>query len=76
MTDFDVNIKRLLKESESGDVKTEIWAEIINKETCSTTNERIWWEEDDGTIHDETPNLPIELRNKIDNAWLEKKGKW
>jgi hypothetical protein len=43
MPEYDINIKRLLKESETGNIKTEIWAEITNRNTCETINRRIWW---------------------------------
>ena len=50
MSEYDVNIKRLLKESERGNIKTEIWAEITNRDTCKTMNRWIWWEDDDGVF--------------------------
>ena len=76
ISEYDVNIKRLLKESKRGDIKTEIWAEITNRDTCETMNRQIWWEDDDGVFHDETPDLPIELRGDVDNAWIEKSRRW
>ena len=57
-------------------MKTEIWTEITDKETCKTITKRIWWQDDDGIYHDETPSLPIELRQDVDNAWIEKSRKW
>ena len=76
MSEYDINIKRLLKEGEKGNIKTEIWAEITNRSTCETINRRIWWEDDDGVFHDGAPNLPMELRGDVDNAWIEKSRKW
>ncbi len=76
MPDYNINIKRLLKESENGTNKTELWAEITDNKTCKTINRRIWWEEDNGIFHDETPTLPIKLRDAVDNAWIEKRRKW
>ena len=76
MPDYNVNIKRLIKESSKGSNKTEIWAEITDNKTCKTINRRIWWEEENGTFHDETPTLPIEFRKAVDNAWIEKSRKW
>ena len=61
MSEYDVNIKRLLKEGKKGDIKTEIWAEITNKKTYVTMNTRIWWEDEDGVFHDETSELPVEF---------------
>ena len=76
MSEYNINIKKLLKEGEKGNIKTEIWAEITNRITCETMNRRIWWEDDDGVFHDETPDLPIELQSDVDNAWIEKSRRW
>jgi len=76
MFEYDINIKRLLKGDGKDNIKTEIWAEITNRSTCETMNRRIWWEDDDGIFHDETPYLPIEFRDAVDNAWIEKSRKW
>jgi hypothetical protein len=76
MSEYDINIKRLLKEGKKGNVKTEIWAEITNRNTCETMNRRIWWEDDDGVFHDAVPDLPMELRGDVDNAWIEKSRRW
>ena len=76
MPDYNIKITKLLKERENGTMKTEIWTEITDKQTCKTISKRIWWEDDDGIYHDETPSLPIELREDVDNAWIEKSRKW
>ena len=76
MSEYDVNIKRLLKEGKKGDIKTEIWAEITNKKTYVTMNKRIWWEGEDGVFHDGTSELPVEFRDAVDNAWIKKSRKW
>jgi hypothetical protein len=76
MSDYDINIKRLLKKSEKGNIKTEIWAEITNLDTSKTMMKRIWWKDDDGVFHDGTPGLPIHLRDAVDNAWIEKSRRW
>ena len=76
MSNYNVNIKRLLRESNKGEIKTEIWAEITNKETHEIMKKLIWWEDDDGVFHDETPDLPVELREIVDNAWIEKSRRW
>jgi len=76
LSEYDINIKKLLKEGEKGNIKTEIWAEITNRSNYETINRRIWWEDDDGVFHDGTPDLPIELRGDVDNAWIEKSRKW
>jgi len=76
LSEYDINIKRLLKEGETGNIKTEIWAEITNRSTCETINRRVWWEDGDGVFHDGVPDLPVELRGDVDNAWIEKSRKW
>ena len=76
MLNYNVDIKRILKHSLGGDITTEIWAEITDKKTFSVMKKRIWWKGNDGVQHDETPGLPPEVRNAVDNAWLEKKRKW
>ena len=76
MSEYDVNIKRLLKEGKKGDIKTEIWAEITNKKTYVTMKKPIWWEDEDDVFHDGTPDLPIELRGDLDNTWIEKSRQW
>ena len=76
MPDYNIEITRMIKEGDRGNLKTEIWAEIKNKETNTTMNKLIWWEDEDGAYHDGTPGLPTELREKVDNAWIEKSRKW
>ena len=76
MPSYKVDIKKLFKKSDRGNKREEIWAEIINLEKDTTMNRRIWWEDENGVLHDETPNLPIDVREAVDNAWLEKKRKW
>ena len=76
MPDYDIEITKLLKKRKNGTMKTEIWTEITDRETCKTITKRIWWEDDKGVYHDETPSLPIELREDVDNAWIEKSRKW
>ena len=75
MNNYDVQINRLLKESNRG-IRTEIWANITDITTCETTSKLIWWEDDNGVPHDETPKLPTNLRAAVDNAWIEKSRKW
>jgi len=49
----------------------EIWAKILNMSTGETMDVCIWWKDDKGRIHDESPKLPVELRDVVDNAWIE-----
>ncbi len=76
MPAYKVEINKLTKQVESGDIKTEIWAEITNTETNNKMNKLIWWKDENGIYHDGTKNLPIDLRREVDNAWIEKKRKW
>ncbi|HMA83337.1 MAG TPA: hypothetical protein VKP59_03820 [Candidatus Thermoplasmatota archaeon] len=71
-----VEVSRVIREGIEGKEKTEIWAKITDQNTKKTTDTLIWWEDDDGTFHDETPNLPSDLRDKVDNAWIEKRRHW
>ena len=76
MPDYYIGITRYTTNAEIYDPETEIWTEITDRETCKTITKRIWWEDDEGVYHDETPSLPIELREDVDNAWIEKSRKW
>ena len=76
MSVYDIKINRLLKEGDRGDIKTEIWAEITDQETNTIMNKLIWWQDEKGVFHDNTPNLPVHLRKLIDNAWIETSRKW
>lgn len=75
MPDYDIENHKLLVEGKDGVTKTEILAEITDREDCKTMKRRIWWE-DDGVYHDGVSDLPIELREIVDNAWIEKSRKW
>ncbi len=70
MTDYKIEINQILKDNLEGYGKTEIWAKIINLKTNIVTKKRIWWKDKEGIIHDGTPDLPIHLRDAVDNAWI------
>jgi len=76
MFGYEIKINRKLKNGTEGDNQKEIWAEITNKETSTTMNKLIWWQDKNGVYHDGTPNLPAHLRELVDNAWIEKSRKW
>ncbi|MFO8078392.1 MAG: hypothetical protein R6U21_07120 [Thermoplasmatota archaeon] len=76
MTDYKIEIDRVIKKGIAGKDKTEIWAKIKNIKTSESEKKLIWWEDEDGVFHDETPNLPNEIRDKVDNAWIEKRRQW
>ena len=71
-----VKIHRVFKEGITGRNKTEIWARFYDKNSNETKQSLIWWEDDEGIFHDETPNLPFHLRNLVDNAWIEQSRQW
>lgn len=68
-----IKIHRVIKEGGQGKQKTEIWAKIMDKEKNETEDALLWWEDDEGTFHDESPNLPVHLRDLVDNAWIEQR---
>lgn len=70
MYEYDVTIYSK-KESLLNHRLEEIWAKIMNLSTGELIDFCIWWKDDKGRIHDESPNLPIELRDLVDNAWIE-----
>ncbi len=76
MNEYKVEIDRIIKKDVGGEDRTEIWAKIQNMETNQVMNKRIWWEDENGLFHDETPNLPVDLRDLVDNAWIEKRREW
>lgn len=76
MSNYDIKISKLLKDCKDGTTKTEIWTKIKDKKTSKIISKRIWWEDEKGIYHDATPELPINLRKHIDNAWIEMKRKW
>ena len=74
MTDYDdykVEIEKILKKDQEGRNITEIWARIINIKTNDTIKKLIWWKNEDGIVHDESKELPIEFRDMVDNALLQ-----
>jgi hypothetical protein len=76
LLDYNIEINRLFKEMKNGTVKTEIWAEITNKITSKTLKKRIWWKDENDVYHDGVRELPIDVRDAVDNAWIEKSRKW
>ena len=69
--DYKVEIEEILKKDQEGRNITEIWAKIINIKTNDTIKKLIWWKNEDGIVHDESKELPIEFRDMVDNAWLQ-----
>jgi hypothetical protein len=54
----------------------EIWAKIQDIETNELKESLIFWEDEQGVYHDEMVQLTADIRNAIDNAWIEKRRKW
>ena len=73
MPDYTIDVYRLQRKGKDGELKTEIWAEIIDEYTGLRMNRILWWEDDEGIYHDATVDIPVELRDLVDNAWIEKR---
>jgi len=69
LTDYKIEINEILKKDFEDNKDTEIWAKITNLETCKIIERRIWWKDRGGIMHDDTTELPVDLRD------LEKKDK-
>ena len=76
MDGYEIELDRILKTGIDGKNKTEIWAKIRRLDSSEVDKMLIFWEDEEGHFHDETPNLPVEYRDLIDNAWIEKKRYW
>ncbi len=70
LSEYDITIYDK-KESGLSQTLDEIWAKIVNISTGELLDVCIWWKDDKGRIHDETTKLPVELRDAVDNAWIE-----
>ena len=71
MTNYVIEINEILKNDLDENKKIGIWARIKNLKTGEIINKNIWWKDREGIIHDGTPDLPVKLRDLVDNAWLE-----
>ena len=71
MTNYEIEINEILKNDLDKNKKKGIWAKIKNIKTGEIINKRIWWKDHEGIIHDGTIDLPVKLRDRIDNAWFE-----
>ena len=76
MTDYKIEINEILKKDFEDNKETGIWAKITNLETCKTIKKRIWWKDREGIMHDGTTELPVNLRDLVDNAWIENSRKF
>jgi hypothetical protein len=65
----------MLNRDKKENIKEEIWAEIINVDNGKKQKMLIWWKDNEGFYHDESPNLPIEFRDIVDNAWIRSANK-
>ena len=71
MTNYKIEINEILRNDYDDTKNIGIWAKIKNLKTGEIINKHIWWKDKDGIMHDGTPDLPVKLRNLVDNAWLE-----
>jgi hypothetical protein len=71
LNNYKIEINEIQNEDCKDNNKTGIWSKITNLETCKTIKKRIWWKDGDSIMHDGTTELPIDLRELVDNAWLE-----
>ena len=71
MTNYVIEINEILKNDLDTKNKNGIWAKIKNIKTGEIINKRIWWKDNEGIIHDGTIDLPVKIRDLIDNAWFE-----
>ena len=76
MTDYKIEINEILKKDCEDNKETGIWAKITNLETCKIIKKRIWWKDREGIMHDGTTELPVNLRDLVDNAWIENRRKF
>ena len=75
LTNYEIEINEILKNDLVDTKKIGIWAKIKNLKTGEIINKHIWWKDSDGIMHDGTLELPVKLRDLVDNAWIEYKRK-
>ena len=73
LTNYEIEINEILKNDLVDTKKIGIWAKIKNLKTGEIINKHIWWKDSDGIMHDGTLELPVKLRDLVDNAWIEYK---
>ena len=71
LKNYIIEISEIFENDFDKTKKTGIWVKIKNQKTDEIINKLIWWKDNDGIIHDDTEKLPFELRDLVDNAWLE-----
>jgi hypothetical protein len=71
LTDYKIEIKEILKKDCENNKESGIWVNITDLETRKTMKKRIWWKNRDGIMHDGTTDLPVNIRDLVDNAWIE-----
>ena len=70
LTNYEIEINEILKNDPDKNKKIGIWAKIKNLKTGEIINKRIWWKDHEDITHDGTLDLPVKLRDLVDNAWL------
>ena len=76
MKNYKIDIFRINKRDTNNINKSEIWAKITNKITNNIIEKRIFWIDKNGIINDDSVKLPPNIRDLVDNAWIEKCSKW
>ncbi len=71
MTNYKIEINEILEDDFDNTKKSGIWAKIKNLKSGEIINKHIWWRDKDGIMHDGTIELPVKIRNLVDNAWLD-----
>jgi hypothetical protein len=71
LTKYKIEINEILENNSNYTKKSGIWAKIKNIKTGEIINRHIWWRDKEGIMHDGTTELPVKLRDQVDNAWLD-----
>jgi hypothetical protein len=76
MKNYNINIYKIKNNNNQKHNKSEIWAKITNKITNISIEKRILWIDENGIINDESVKLPPNIRDLVDNVWIERCKKW
>jgi hypothetical protein len=71
LRNYKIEISEILEDDFDNTKKSGIWAKIKNLKTGEIIDKHIWWRDENGIMHDGTIELPVKLRNLVDNAWLD-----
>jgi hypothetical protein len=71
LNNYKIKINEILDNNSDKNKKPGIWVKIKNLKTGEIINKHIWWRDKDGIMHDDSVNLPAQIRDLVDNTWLE-----